>query len=150
MIGELTARDLNYVAGSAIRGGVCPWDVHLGPFYSEDRVASMMEIDDESLDGLVSEGQLLRLRTSDGLFVYPIFQFDEGTPIPGVGEIFRILTSEGVDEWTAAAWLLTRQPHLGNTKPVAWLQSPRDVRRVAWLARFAAKRILRRAEGRSS
>lgn len=81
---------------------------------------------------------ILALQTSDGRWVYPTFQFDDG----GVrDDVVKLLAAFGDSpKWSVAAWLLTPAEDLDDLTPVAWLGQGRPLHDVERLAGRTAGR----------
>ncbi len=106
---EIAARML---AAVPARSG---WNA-LGPFYSTTGVARILGgISRQAVEDRRRRHRLIALRTADGAWVYPLFQFDRANrPIPAVVDAHRRLTAGRIDPWTAASALLGPQPELGG------------------------------------
>lgn len=105
----------------------------VGPFYASDSVAALLGCPVDDLAEWTSAGRVLGLTTSDGVEVYPAFQFTpDGTLRPEFLSVLRVFG--GIDPWTIAVWLRTRHPDLNNTSPDQWLATGNDPDRVRVLA----------------
>lgn len=97
----------------------------VGPFYRVDDVAAMLDREPAALGGLLADGLLLGARTSDGEWVFPVFQFtDTGEVRPDLVPVLSRLTR--LSGWTAAVWLRTRNDDLDDSTPEAWLAAGRN------------------------
>jgi|GEM_PF-674459 len=93
------------------------WTDHAGPFLDTEGVAAILDgVSKQAISQRVRGRRLLALRTGSGRLVYPLWQFRDGTPLTGLGEV---LTTAGYDPgrpatgWTLASWLVTEDPDLG-------------------------------------
>ncbi len=75
---------------------------------------------------------VLAMKTADGLWVYPAYQFADRSGLrPGFVAVLRAL--RGVDRWSAALWLATPHDDLAGLRPVDALaeHDPATVARLA-------------------
>jgi hypothetical protein len=120
------------------------WDEHLGGFYDTEGVRHVLARGDDpiSRQAVAKRRDLLALRTGSGRVVYPIFQFIDGRPVEGLGEVLKALPDHVVSRWTVASWLLTPQRDLDGARPIDALAdgSPHVVVRAArrWASALAA------------
>lgn len=119
-----------------------PWG-ELGPFYSTRKVAKLLGgISRQAIADRRKRGTLLGLRTADGVWVYPEFQFDDHHAVlSGLAEILKILRPSGVDEWTLASWLTSPMRPLEGRSPIDWLRRGEDRETLLTLVRDAARRF---------
>lgn len=119
-----------------------PWR-ELGPFFTTSRVARLLGgISRQAVADRRARQTLLALKTADGAWVYPEFQFDRDSAVlAGLPEILRILRGSGVDEWTLASWLTSRSRALEGRSPIDWLRAARDRGPLIDVARDAARRF---------
>lgn len=99
------------------------WSAHAGPFLDTEGVMRLLGgITKQAVSQRARTGRLLALRTGSGRLVYPLWQFRDGEPLPGLA---AVLAAAGVDlerpvsGWTVASWLCTEDPELGG--------APRDL-----------------------
>jgi hypothetical protein len=119
------------------------WDRLLGPFYGTSQVARLLGgVSRQALADRRQRGTLLGLKTTDGVVVYPVFQFDEKNKLlPGLSEVLQCFRGGGVDEWTLAGWLVARSRALGDRSVVEWLRQGLELQTALALARDAARRF---------
>jgi hypothetical protein len=103
-------------AGLAAAAGAL-WSDHVGPFLDTDGVMALLDgVSKQAVSQRVRGRRLLALQTGSGRLVYPLWQFDETGPLPGLAEV---LDAAGYDPgrpptgWTVASWLATDDPDLG-------------------------------------
>lgn len=122
-----------------------PWDEALGPFYGTGQVRRLLGgITRQAVDDRVRRRRLLALRTADGRYVYPTFQFDrQGRVLSGLSQVLRAFSKDAVDGWTLAGWLRARQQQLSGSNVVDWLKRGGDEELVLRLAREASERFSR-------
>lgn len=115
----------------------------VGPFYSRSSVLRWLGLTEEGLDGRVREGALIECVTSDGVPVYPTFQFeDDGEVIAGIEEITPMFLEVGLAGWTLSRWLRVPNPDLpGGVDAVSLLSARRHVREVVRAARSDIERL---------
>jgi hypothetical protein len=114
-----------------------PWNA-VGPFYSTTGVAKLLGgISRQAVEDRRRRQRLIALRTQDGTWLYPAFQFDErGRLLPPVVAAHRGLAVGRIDGWTAAASLLGPQPELHGRSIRDHLAAGLDPEPVDDLIRF--------------
>jgi hypothetical protein len=119
------------------------WDDTLGPFYGSAKVATMLGgISRQALSERRGRKSLLALKTADGAWIYPTFQFDRNNRVfPGLPALLKVLESSGVDDWTAAGWVVSPLESLGGLSAVEWLSRGLDRDVALEAARDAARRF---------
>lgn len=86
---------------------------------------------------------LLALRTTDGSYVYPVFQFDAHNEVlPVLVEVLQCFDGKNVEGWTVAGWLVASQRSLQGRSVVDMLASGRASEKVVELARAQAARFV--------
>lgn len=87
-----------------------------GGTHQVSEVAEALGITPAAVHQRRQRGTLLAIRTANGQWVYPAFQFD---PPELANEIGRVLTAFGVAEpWTKLSVLLSAAPSLGGKRPI--------------------------------
>ncbi|MDQ0277447.1 hypothetical protein QO003_001750 [Arthrobacter silviterrae] len=110
----------------------------LGAFYTTDRVRKVLGgVSRQAVSERVKNDRLLRVKTADGVFLFPAFQFANGAVVPGLQKLLEVLLGTGVDDWTVAYWLTARMAQLGETTALEVLASG-DSDRIAELEKLAA------------
>ncbi len=119
-----------------------PWN-DIGPFYSTTRVARILGgVSRQAVADRRRRGTILGLRTADGAWVYPTFQFDEhNAVIDGLVAVWKILKDSSTDGWTLASWLRSRLRSLEGRSPVDWLRRGGDRKVLLAVAKDAARRF---------
>jgi hypothetical protein len=119
------------------------WNEVLGPFYTTRLVASLLGgASRQALADRRERGTLLALKTTDGVLVYPAFQFDEAhRVVPGLAEVLRHFQDVDVDEWTVAGWLVSSSEALDGCTVVDWLRQGGGLEPVLSLAWDTARRF---------
>lgn len=119
------------------------WDDLLGPFYGPGQVAEVLGgISRQAVAERRQRRTLLGLRTADGHWVYPVFQFDEHNAVrTGLPELLGILGASGVDDWSLAGWLVSPLRTLDGATPIEWLRQGRSLVRLLDVGRDAARRF---------
>lgn len=120
-----------------------PWNELIGPFHTTAQVAELLGgISRQAVAERRRRRTVLALRTADGAWVYPSFQFDERNQLlAGLAEVLGCFDPESVDEWTVAGWLVARHQALGGETVVERLRRGGDLEAVLVLARDAARRF---------
>lgn len=108
----------------------------VGPVYSAADTHRLLDVDRRGAADRRQRATILALKTSDGAWVYPTFQFAGRK----VDERFKSLFKAFADVhetpwWTVAAWFRTERSDLGGQTPADWIRSGEDVEVVKTLAR---------------
>ncbi|HEX4964309.1 MAG TPA: hypothetical protein VF173_26040 [Thermoanaerobaculia bacterium] len=119
------------------------WDDLLGPFYGTGQVAKILGgVSRQAIADRRERRTLLGLKTSDGVMIYPTFQFDDRNQVlPGLAEILQTFRHSAVDDWTLASWLAAPSKSLQGNSVVQWLRTGGDLEPALVLARDAARRF---------
>jgi hypothetical protein len=109
-----------------------PWDELIGPFLRSEGVQACLGVSRQAVAAKAARRRLLRVFTSDGVALFPTWQFAGGSLVPGLASILALFPEDAVDGWTLAGWLRTEDPELGGI-PLDVLLDGRedDVRAVA-------------------
>ena len=141
---EMSIEDLvppNELAGTmaTLIPRLSTWSAEIGPFYDAKGVALIAGLDSAAIPDLVDESQILELTTSDGVKVYPSFQFTaDGRVVGGLPQILFEFNDD-VDAWMVASWLVSPMDQLDGT-PMGAISSEDDFDRVLALAKETAAR----------
>lgn len=131
------------VALPATEAGGRAWDDLIGPFRSESGVARLLGgVSEDELARARAERSVLALKTADGAWVFPSFQFEEdGTRVAGLAPILAAFRPDEVDDWMVARWLVTPLKALAGNSVIDWLRAGREQSVVLALARHMAARF---------
>jgi hypothetical protein len=78
----------------------------IGPFYSLNRVSELLGgVSRQAVSERARSHRLLRVTTSDGVMVFPAFQFARSQVRTNLVPLFEVLLGSGADPWTVAYWL---------------------------------------------
>ena len=136
-VGALAPRDLAKRMLSLVPNPVRnPMADLVGPFYDTPRVQTLLDVSKQAVSDRRKHGSVLAMRTGDGLWVYPVFQFEGRRVKPALTGVLRVF--RGYDGWTASVWLTTRNDELDGRSPVEWLAHGLDQDLVLRLAAQAA------------
>jgi hypothetical protein len=113
-----------------------PWDELIGPFVRSEGVQARLGISRQAVASKASRRRLLRVFTSDGRALFPAWQFDNGSVVPGLAQILSLFPERVVDGWTLAGWLRTKDPELGAVPIEELVQGRREA--VGVVAQAAA------------
>lgn len=118
------------------------WDDLVGPFYSTGKLAQLLgNISRQAIAERRERRTLLGLRTADGAYVYPAFQFTEHNEVlSGLAEVLQCFDRMYVDGWTVAGWLMASQRSLGGRSVIDHLAAGRGREKPVALARSQAAR----------
>ena len=102
------------------------WDESVGPFYDAAGVMRLRRMSRQALRGLESTRDVLVVRTTDGVQLYPSFQFTEdGTSLPSLRDVIVLVDPGNQDPWGAALWLNARSEELDFSTPAEALRDGR-------------------------
>lgn len=113
-----------------------PWDELVGPFTRSEGVQARLGISRQAVAAKAARRRLLRVVTSDGLHLYPVWQFEGNGVVAGLPEVLSHFPEDAVDGWTLAGWLRTVEPELGEPPYDALVRG--ETARVLAIARAAA------------
>lgn len=142
-IARATARGLRRVARTANASlrRASLWDRALGPFLGEAGVADKLGVSLEEVRKRTEAQEFVAATTSDGVICYPTFQFANAQLRAGLAMLFSAVRSTGIDDWTAAGWLVAEHPDLGDMTAEEWLLSGGDAGRARLVADDTANRF---------
>ncbi len=120
------------------------YDELVGPFYNVDAVRTMLGgVSRQAVQerARADRRTLLQVQTSDGVNLYPAFQF-EGSEVPArMRKTISTFRNVPVDGWAIATWFSVPAQALGGLAPRAWLaDAHRDTTPVLELAERTAQR----------
>ena len=131
--------DLALLLGAGLPGaGPADLDPHfdgLGPFYdSSGALHQLGGVTKQALASRRTNESVLAMRTGDGQWLYPAWQFSgDGGVHPVLVPALKAL--RGLDRWAAGVWLVTAHPDLSGSSPRQALRDGTDPETVARLAR---------------
>ena len=113
----------------------------VGPFLSDARVSELLRLPVDQLASRQQAGEILGLVTSDGVTVYPVWQFRwrNGRVEVKPALVPVLQTLQRFDVWTVAVLLHTPSPELDGLTPLDWLRRGNQPETVADLARVVAR-----------
>ncbi|HEX6900773.1 MAG TPA: hypothetical protein VF789_13695 [Thermoanaerobaculia bacterium] len=119
------------------------WDDLLGPFYSTRQISAFLGgVSRQAIADRRERRTLLGLKTSDGVVVFPTFQFnDRNEVLAGLSEVLQCFRGSDVDDWTLAGWLVSPLTALEGQSVIQCLRSGKDPQPLLVLARDAARRF---------
>lgn len=104
-----------------------PWDALVGPFYDTSALVVWRGLSRQRLSVLRRQDRLLGLKSADGEFLHPSFQFDAaGELLPRIHDVTRVLRRGITDEWTRAMWLNTPLEEWGGKSAAEKLRGTDD------------------------
>lgn len=118
------------------------YDDLVGPFYGTDAVRRMLGgVSRQAVHDRANRRTLLQVRTSDGVSLYPAFQFEGDGVSPRVRRVLSAFRDVPVDGWAVATWFSVPAVDLDGLTPRDWLGDlHRDDAMVLALAQRAAIR----------
>lgn len=103
------------------------YDDLVGPFYDTSGLRKWLGLSRQALASRVDAGSLLACPTQDGQLVYPAWQFrSDGTTVPHLPTIIKILRPAIASPWTIATWLRAPSEATGGLDAVTWLTDGGD------------------------
>ena len=117
-----------------------PVNDQIGPFYRSEQVARLLDISRQAVNERVKRSAILALRTADGMWVYPAFQFDGRRLLAGLADVLAELRQKDVDRWAVAAWLVSPTAALDAASPLEAIRTGGNLEAVRQLARDALRR----------
>jgi hypothetical protein len=94
------------------------WTHHVGPFLDTEGVMTLLDgVTKQAVSQRVRARRLLALQTGSGRLVYPLWQFRDGEPLPGLAAVLAAAQydpARPATGWTVASWLATDDPDLGG------------------------------------
>jgi hypothetical protein len=118
-----------------------PVNDKIGPFYRTDQVVSLLGITRQAVNERLRKRTILGMQTRDGVWVYPVFQFENRGILGKLPEVLRSFDPRA-DRWAVAAWLVSKDVRLGGERPLDRVHSGVELDRVKFLARDASRRWL--------
>jgi len=108
----------------------------VGPFHDTDGVAKRLNVPVDALPAARRDGLLLGVQTSDGAWIYPVFQFTGGQVDPDLLPVLHIFRHS--PPWSTAVWLCGPDDDLAGLTPVEWLRAGNPAEVVIRNARHTA------------
>jgi hypothetical protein len=90
------------------------WAEQVGPAYTAKQVAALLGVTRQAVR---QRRGLLRLEQRNGKTVYPVWQFDGATVLPGIQKVVLVLTPAVASPWTIASWLTSPNAELDGLRP---------------------------------
>lgn len=104
----------------------------VGPFHDTSGVATVLGVTEQVVEERRAAGTILAVQTSDGVWVYPVFQFGGHEVDPELLPAIHALRDRPA--WSAALWLVTPNDDLDGLSPIAWIRAGRPTVGVTLLA----------------
>jgi hypothetical protein len=125
-LGVRQARDLGRRVADRMLDDADRWHEHLGPCLDVTGVREVLGQPGRpvSKQAVSQRRGLLALTTGSGRVVYPAFQFEGRSVVPGLAEVLRALPEDLVSRWTVASWLVSPDAELQST-PISLLRAGR-------------------------
>ena len=103
------------------------WDSRVGPFYDAAGVRALTQLTPTELASRVAAGDVLEVITSDGVPLYPVFQFGpRGEFLPALRILTQILLPTSDDLWDVALWLTTHSDAFNGKNATELLKAGED------------------------
>ena len=88
-------------------------------FYSSSSAAEKLNQSRQALNKAVQDGMVFRVKTRDGEYVYPSFQFSGSKVVPEILRLVSILKDGGMDDWSVLYWLTSPLPMFNGETPAS-------------------------------
>ncbi len=99
-------------------------DAEIGPFYDTVTVATLLGgVSKQAVEARRKKHTLLAVKTADGRWAYPTFQFTGDAVDPRLVPAVQAFRS--APAWSAALWFVTPNPDLDDATPLAWARDER-------------------------
>lgn len=109
----------------------------VGPFYDTAGVMKVLDgVTKQAVAARRRKGTVLALRTADGMWVYPVFQFNGGGVDRSLLPAIRAFRDSPA--WSAALWFVTGNDDLDGMSPLEWVKAGFPAAAVAASARLTA------------
>jgi hypothetical protein len=114
-------------------------DAEIGPFYDTAGVQSLLgRVSKQAVADRRAKHTVLAMKTSEGRWIYPTFQFTGQAVDPALVPAIRAFADSPA--WSAALWFVTPNPDLeGEVTPVAWARAGRPAEALERSARRTAQ-----------
>lgn len=115
-----------------------PWAEIVGPCYTVTSMARTLGWTEADVMKAGDDLRLLRLRTTDDVYLFPAFQLHNGQVAEGLTQVLRILQTGTASRWTWAQWLNTELPDADPPRNIQYLyagrldEAIRDAGHDAW------------------
>lgn len=117
------------------------WNTLVGPFLDSDGAQARLGVSHQAVHEMVAKHAVLACPTTDGVTVYPTWQFlPDGATLPALAEVLSTLAAGTDDTWTIALWMQAPSDLLDGHRASDWLREGGDPQRVLVLARHTAAR----------
>jgi hypothetical protein len=119
-IGEMLDRVLALLPSAAPN----TLDAEIGPFYDTAGVEALLGgVSKQAVEARRRARTILALKTTDGRWAYPTFQFTGGDVDPAL--VPAIQAFRDAPPWSAALWFVTANPDLDGATPLDWVRNER-------------------------
>lgn len=109
----------------------------VGPFYDTAGVMKLLgNVTKQAVDDRRRKAGVLALRTSDGKWVYPTFQFSNGEVAGALLPAVRALRD--CPAWSVAQWFVTENDDLDGMSPIDWAKADLPAEPLTRSARHTA------------
>lgn len=113
-------------------------DTEIGPFYDTPGVETLLGgVSKQAVEARRKKHTILSVKTSDGRWAYPTFQFTGSDVDPALVPAIRAF--RGAPAWSAALWFVTPNPDLDEVTPLEWARSGRPAEALSASARRTAR-----------
>ena len=100
-------------------------NAEIGPFYDTAGVATLLGgVSKQAVADRRKKHTILAVKTSDGRWAYPTFQFTGNDVDPALVPAIQAFRS--APAWSAALWFVTPNPDLDEATPLEWAHSERS------------------------
>lgn len=115
-------------------------DKAVGPFYDTAGLVKWLGVTKQAIAYRVEHKSLLGVRSSDGHWMYPSFQFTtDGASLPRLSEVVNAIDPGKTDAWQTAIWLNHPAPRFDGMTPAEALRTDMAEAVVATARRIKAR-----------
>ena len=99
-------------------------DAEIGPFYDTAAVTTLLGgVSKQAVEARRKKHTLLAVKTADGRWAYPTFQFTGNAVDPRL--VPAVQAFRHAPAWSAALWFVTPNPDLDGASPLDWARDER-------------------------
>jgi hypothetical protein len=123
------------VTEEALKEEQMDWNNSVGPFLDEMGVRRLTGLSASQLSEHIASQNVLSVRTSEGIPVFPVFQFGlNGELLPGMSSVGSLLLPISDDSWDLALWLCTKSSSFDGLSAAELLRAG-EIERVHRIAK---------------
>jgi hypothetical protein len=111
------------------------WDTSVGPFLDAGGAQLLTGLSASELGDHIASNTVLAVTTSDGISLFPVFQFGpHGELLPGMDSVTSLLLPICDDSWDLALWFCTKSLEFDGLSAAELLRAG-EIKRVRTIAK---------------